>query len=82
MGEVTCHAISLGDCGEVVIPREFLGRHGWDAGMSLISVDADPGVIVTSTDEALSWLQSQLDGRDFVATLLDERLAEVEREGA
>lgn len=81
MGEVTCHAISLYDRGEVVIPRESLGRHGWDAGTSLITVDADRGVIVISTDEALSWLQSRSDGRDLVATLLDERRAEVEREG-
>jgi hypothetical protein len=35
-----------------------------------------------STDEALTWLQSRLEGRDLVAELLAERRAEVERENA
>jgi len=34
------------------------------------------------TDEALSWLQSRLKGRDLVAELLDDRRAEVKREEA
>lgn len=54
MGEVTCHAISLDDRGEVGIPREVFGRHGRDAGTSLIAVDSNRGVIVMPTDEALS----------------------------
>ena len=82
MSEVVCHAVALDNGGELVIPREFRDRHVWDVGTSLITVDADPGVIVMSTDEALSWLQSLLDGPDLVAELLDERCAEVEREGA
>ena len=82
MSEVVCYAVALHEGGEIVIPREILDRHGWDVGTPLITVDADPGVIVTSTDEALSLLQSRLDGRDLVAELLEERRAEVEREGA
>ena len=82
MSEVVCHAVALDNGGEIVIPREFRDRHGWDVGTPLITVDADPGVIVTSTDEALDWLQSRWDKRDLVAELLEERRAEVEREGA
>lgn len=81
MSEVVCHAVGLGEFGEITVPREILDRHGWDVGTSLITVDADPGVIVTSTDEALDWLQSRRDDRDLVAELLEERRAEVEREG-
>lgn len=82
MSEVVCHAVALNDRGEMVIPREIRGRHGWDAGMPLIAVDADRGVIVMSIDQALSWLQSRWDGRNLVAELLEERRAEGEREGA
>lgn len=46
------------------------------------SVDTDAGLLVMSTDEALTWLQSRLEGRDLVAELLAERRAEVERENA
>lgn len=59
MSEVVSHAVGLDECGEIAIPREVLDRHGWDVGTSLITVDADPGVIVTSIDEALDWLQSR-----------------------
>jgi hypothetical protein len=45
-------------------------------------VDTDAGLIVMSTDEALTWLRSRLEGRDLVAELLADRRAEVEREGS
>jgi len=80
MSDVVCHAVALDDRGEMVLPREVLDRHGWGIGTSLITVDAGSGVIVMSTDEALSWLQSGLVGRNLVAELLDERRAEVERQ--
>lgn len=81
MSEVVCHAVGLHECGEITISWEIPDRYGWDVGTSLVTVDADPGVIVTSTDEALDWLQSRRDDRDLVAELLEERRAEVEREG-
>ena len=76
------HAVALGDRGRFVIPSEVRERHGWNTGESLIAVDTDAGLIVMSTDEALAWLQSRLEGRDLVAELLADRRAEVEREGA
>jgi bifunctional DNA-binding transcriptional regulator/antitoxin component of YhaV-PrlF toxin-antitoxin module len=76
------HSVALGDRGRFVIPIEVRDRHGWDTGSSLIAVDTDAGLLVMSTDEALTWLQSRLEGRDLVAELLAERRAEVERENA
>ena len=76
------HPISLGDRGRFVIPIEVRERHGWSAGAPLVAVDTDAGLIVMSTDEALAWLQSRLEGRDLVAELLAERRAEVEGENA
>jgi len=76
------HSVALGDRGRFVIPSEVRERHGWNTGESLIAVDTDAGLIVMSTDEALTWLRSRLEGRDLVAELLADRRAEVEREGS
>jgi bifunctional DNA-binding transcriptional regulator/antitoxin component of YhaV-PrlF toxin-antitoxin module len=65
-----------------VIPSEVRERHGWQSGTRLVAIDTDAGLIVMSTEEALSWLQSRLAGRDLVAELLAERHAEVERDTA
>ena len=74
------HPVSLGDRGRFVIPSEVRERHGWNTGVSLVAVDTDAGLIVMSTDEALAWLRSRLEGRDLVAELLAERRTEVENE--
>lgn len=65
-----------------MIPSEVRERHGWSTGASLIAVDTDAGLIVMSTDEALAWLRSRLEGRDLVAELLADRRAEVEQGGS
>ncbi len=82
MSNNVSHSVALGDRGRLVIPIEVRDRHGWDTGAPLIAVDTDAGLLVMSTDEALTWLQSRLEGRDLVAELLSERRAEVERENA
>lgn len=82
MGANISHPVSLGDRGRFVIPSDVRERHGWDTGTALVAVDTDAGLIVMSTDEALAWLQSRLEGRDLVAELLTERRAEVEGESA
>lgn len=64
------------------MPLEVRERHGWNDGDSLVAVDTDDGLLVMGTDEALSWLQSRLKGRDLVAELLADRRAEVKREEA
>lgn len=65
-----------------MVPLEVRERHGWNDGDSLVAVDTDDGLLVMGTDEALSWLQSRLKGRDLVAELLADRRAEVKREEA
>lgn len=78
VAENVSHSVALGDRGRFVIPSEVRERHGWNTGASLIAVDTDAGLIVMSTDEALAWLRSRLEGRDLVAELLADRRAEVE----
>lgn len=75
----TAHAVSLGDRGRFVMPSEIRERHRWQAGTPLVAVDTEVGVIVMSTNEALAWLRTRVEGRDLVAELLAERQADVER---
>lgn len=63
------------------MPSEIRERHNWHAGTPLIAIDTEAGVVVMSTDEALVWLRTQVEGRDLVAELLAERQADVKRSG-
>ncbi|MEI8261617.1 MAG: AbrB/MazE/SpoVT family DNA-binding domain-containing protein [Actinomycetes bacterium] len=80
MSTNVAHAISLGDRGRLVIPIDVRERHGWETGTPLVSIDTDAGLLVMSAKEGLAWLRSRILGRDLVAELLAERVAEVAAE--
>jgi looped-hinge helix DNA binding domain, AbrB family len=72
------HATTLGDRGRFVIPSDVRERHGWAPGTSLVAIDTDAGLILMSSDQALEWLRSRLEGRDLVGELLADRRREAE----
>ena len=72
--------MSLGGRGRLVIPIDGRERHGWETGTPLVSIDTDAGLLVMSAKEGLAWLRSRIQGRDLVAELLAERVAEVAAE--
>jgi bifunctional DNA-binding transcriptional regulator/antitoxin component of YhaV-PrlF toxin-antitoxin module len=74
------YPISLGDRGRLVIPIDVRERHGWETGTPLISIDTEAGLLVMSAQEGLAWLRSRVLGRDLVAELLAQRVAEVAAE--
>jgi len=80
MSTNVAHPISLGDRGRLVIPIDVRERHGWETGTPLVSIDTDAGLLVMSAKEGLAWLRSRILGRDLVAELLAERVAEVAAE--
>jgi len=80
MSTNVAHHISLGDRGRLVIPIDVRERHGWETGTPLVSIDTDAGLLVMSAKEGLAWLRSRIQGRDLVAELLAERVAEVAAE--
>jgi bifunctional DNA-binding transcriptional regulator/antitoxin component of YhaV-PrlF toxin-antitoxin module len=80
MSTNVAHPISLGDRGRLVIPIDVRERHGWETGTPLVSIDTDAGLLVMSAKEGLAWLRSRIQGRDLVAELLAERVAEVAAE--
>ena len=80
MSTNVAHPIALGDRGRLVIPIDVRERHGWETGTPLVSIDTDAGLLVMSAKEGLAWLRSRILGRDLVAELLAERVAEVAAE--
>jgi len=80
MSTNVAHPISLGDRGRLVIPIDVRERHGWETGTPLVSIDTDAGLLVMSAKEGLAWLRSRIQGRDLVAEVLAERVAEVAAE--
>ena len=80
MSTNVAHPIALGDRGRLVIPIDVRERHGWETGTPLVSIDTDAGLLVMSAKEGLAWLRSRIQGRDLVAELLAERVAEVAAE--
>jgi bifunctional DNA-binding transcriptional regulator/antitoxin component of YhaV-PrlF toxin-antitoxin module len=80
MSTNVAHTIALGDRGRLVIPIGVRERHGWETGTPLVSIDTEAGLLVMSAKEGLAWLRSRIQGRDLVAELLAERVAEVAAE--
>jgi len=80
MSTNVAHPIALGDRGRLVIPIDVRERHGWETGTPLVSIDTEAGLLVMSAKEGLAWLRSRIQGRDLVAELLAERVAEVAAE--
>jgi bifunctional DNA-binding transcriptional regulator/antitoxin component of YhaV-PrlF toxin-antitoxin module len=63
-----------------VLPAELRQRRNWPEGTTLVAVDTERGVILTSRDELEKIVREQLAGSDVVTTLLDERRAASLRE--
>lgn len=71
----TTYATSLGDRGRLVIPADLRASQDWKQGDSLLFIEADDGVVVTTPDQALSVLRKQLAGESLVEGLLADRRA-------
>jgi bifunctional DNA-binding transcriptional regulator/antitoxin component of YhaV-PrlF toxin-antitoxin module len=82
MSESNSHNVVLGSHGSFVIPAQVRARHGWDQGISLVSLDTESGLLIMSVGDALELLRSRLSGRDLVAELFADRKSEVSRESA
>jgi len=70
----------VGDRGRVVLPAGIRERRNWSEGTTLIAIEADRGVILTTRDELERIVREQLAGKDVVAALLSERRAASLRE--
>ena len=72
------YSLTMGDRGRVVIPAELRERHHLDAGVPLVVVDTDRGMILIGRDELKDLVQHDLSGEG----MLDELLADRRRQAA
>lgn len=70
----------MGDRGRVVLPAGIRARRNWSEGTTLVAIETDRGVILTTRDELERIVREQLAGTDVVAALLSERRAASLRE--
>lgn len=80
MERIEAHIVTLSADASFDIPAEVMDRHQWRPGQSVIAIDADLGLLLTSPDDALALLRRNLVGRDLVAELIDDRHREAEAE--
>lgn len=67
------YAVVMGDRGRLVVPVELRERLHLAAGSSVLLLETDAGVVMTTREQAKRLLREQLGGQDLVARLLTER---------
>ena len=68
----------MGDRGRIVIPAELRDRHHLEAGVPLVLIETERGLILISRDQLRDLVQADLAGEG----MLDELLAERRRQAA
>ena len=69
------HSATLGDKGHLVLPQVLRERLHRERGTSLLFLETEHGVLLTTRAQAKDRLREQLQGDNLVAQLLDERRA-------
>lgn len=73
--------LQMGDRGRIVIPADIRERRSWHAGTRLVAVETPSGVLLADRADLEDLVRRQLEGRDLVTELLDERRAAAAAEG-
>ncbi len=67
------HTIRMGDKGRIVVPAEVRERYGISAGVPLVLVETDGGLVILTRRQLRDRVQADLGGLDLAAELLDDR---------
>lgn len=67
------HTIHMGDKGRIVVPAEVRERYGISAGVPLVLVETDGGLVILTRRQLRDRVQADLGGLDLAAELLDDR---------
>lgn len=67
------YAVTMGDRGRFVVPRELRERGGFDPGDVLVLIESPTGVVMVARDRLRDLVQQDLAGHDLVAELIAER---------
>ncbi len=74
------YAVTMGDRGRFVVPRELRDRGGFEPGDVLVLVESPSGVAMISRDRLRDLVQQDPSDRDLVAELLSDRRREASRD--
>ena len=69
------HAMVVGDRGRVVLPIELRQSREWAEGTTLLAIETERGVVLTTRAELEKLVRAQLGDADLVGELLAERRA-------
>ncbi|QNA92053.1 MULTISPECIES: AbrB/MazE/SpoVT family DNA-binding domain-containing protein [unclassified Microbacterium] len=78
----TTFVAPMGDRGRLVVPTELRARQRWDQGVPLLMIETPGGVILLTREQAKSVVRSQLEGKDPLGSLLEERRSAAASEDA
>lgn len=76
------YAVTMGDRGRLVVPRELRERGGLDPGDVLVLIESPTGVAMISRDRLRDLVQQAPSDRDLVAELLADRRHEAAGDAA
>ena len=76
------HAIAMGDRGRVVIPAEVRDHAGLEPGTPLVLIDSPGGILLLTRDQLKHRVRQDLQGRDLVGELLEDRRRAADDEDA
>lgn len=76
----TTYAVSMGNCGQLVVPQDLRLSQDWKQGANLLLVEMENEVILVSQEQALRVLRDQLKGSSLVEELASDHRADAERE--
>ncbi|HEY5320530.1 MAG TPA: AbrB/MazE/SpoVT family DNA-binding domain-containing protein [Galbitalea sp.] len=67
--------MTISNRGEIALPAELRSRHGWRAGTTLLAIETQGRVMLTTRPELENLVRAQLGDRSLVAELIKERRA-------
>jgi len=67
------YAVVVGDKGRIVLPVALRARLGLTPGTSLLLLETDQGVVMTTREQGRRLLREQIDGPGLVEGLLEDR---------
>lgn len=72
--------LTVGNKGRVVLPAALRENKNWGEGTTLVALETERGVVLTTRSELQAVVRAQLAGKDIVGDLLRGRRAEASRD--
>ena len=73
-------SMRVGQGGRVMLPAALRQRRNWPEGTMLVAVETDRGVVLAGRGDLEALVREQLQGKDVVGALIEERRLAASRE--